>query len=367
MAAITEYANRLLMGPGPVDVYPQALEAAARPMIGHLDPVFLAILEETSERLKAVFGTANRLTFPISGTGSAGMQASFANWVIPGDVVVVGVNGVFGRRMCEVAERLGADVVRVDHPWGEPVSAERVLSAHPSPSMIAVVHAETSTGVRSDIATIGANKGDALLVMDCVTSVGGIPVDVDAWGVDIAYAGTQKCLGAPPGLSPFTASDRAIERMLDRPTSWYLDLNLIAAYVTDQGSGRAYHHTAPINEIRALHAALGVILEEGLEDVYARHRRCGDALVDGLSELGFTPFAADGHRLPHLATTYLPDGVDDASTRRSLLEDYGIEVGGGLGDVAGKIWRVSTMGHSARMTNVHRFLSAMRALTPKKG
>lgn len=351
-------ADRLLMGPGPVNVYPEALEAASRPMMGHLDPQFLQILDETNARLRTVFGTDNRLTFPISGTGSAGMQAAFANWVRPGDAVVVGVNGVFGGRMCDVAERLGADVVRVDHAWGEPVSAERVLSAHPSPAMIAVVHAETSTGVRSDIEPIGRGKGDALLVMDCVTSLGGIPVEVDAWGVDIAYSGTQKCLGVAPGLSPFTASDPAIERLLPRPTSWYLDLNLIANYV-DGGSTRAYHHTAPINEIRGLHAGLGAILDEGLDAVFERHGMCGAALAEGLGDLGFTPFAAEGYRLPHLVTAYLPEGLDDVSARASLLNDYDIEVGCGLGDVAGKIWRVSTMGDSARMQNVNRLLAAL--------
>ena len=355
--------DRLLMGPGPVDVYPEALVAASQPMIGHLDPAFLDILDETSARLRTVMGTEYLLTFPISGTGSAGMQAAFVNWVEPGDVVVVAVNGVFGNRMCDVATRLGADVVRVDHAWGEAVDAERVLSAHPDPAMIAVVHAETSTGVRSDIAAIGAGKGDALLVMDCVTSVGGIPVEIDAWGVDIAYSGTQKCLGAPPGLAPFTASQRALDRMLDTPSSWYLDLSLIANYVTDGGSGRAYHHTAPINEIRALHAALGAILDEGLDAVHERHRTCGDALAAGLADRGYSPFAAEGHRLPHLATVYLPSGVDDASTRSRLLEDYDIEVGGGLGDVAGKIWRVSATGNSARMVNVHRFLASLDAVT----
>lgn len=357
-------AERLLMGPGPVNVYPEALEATSRPMMGHLDPIFLEILDETNERLRTVFGTDNRLTFPISGTGSAGMQAAFVNWVRPGDVVVVGVNGVFGGRMCDVAERLGADVVRVDHPWGEPISAERVLSAHPAPAMIAVVHAETSTGVRSDIAPIGAGKGDALLVMDCVTSVGGIPVEVDAWGVDIAYSGTQKCLGVAPGLSPFTASDRAIERLLPRPTSWYLDLNLIANYV-DGGSARAYHHTAPINEIRGLHAGLGAILDEGLDAVFERHATCGAALAGGLGELGFTPFAAEGYRLPHLVTAYLPDGLADAPARASLLNDYDIEVGGGLGDVAGKIWRVSAMGDSARIQNVNRLLAGLNQVVAR--
>ena len=361
MSSQAVQADRLLMGPGPVNVYREALEAASRPMMGHLDPVFLEILDETNDRLRAVFGTRNLLTFPISGTGSAGMQAAFVNWVRPGDVVVVGVNGVFGGRMCEVAERLGAEVIRVDFPWGEPVAAERLLSAHPSPSMIGVVHAETSTGVRSDIESIGREKGDALLVMDCVTSVGGIPVEVDAWGVDIAYTGTQKCLGCAPGLAPFTASDRAMERLLPRPSSWYLDLNLIANYVSG-GSARAYHHTAPINEIRGLHAGLGAILGEGLDAVFERHATCGAALAGGLNELGFRPFAAEGHRLPHLVTAYLPEGLDDAAARSALLHDYDIEVGGGLGEVAGKIWRVSAMGGSARMHNVHRLHAALATI-----
>jgi alanine-glyoxylate transaminase/serine-glyoxylate transaminase/serine-pyruvate transaminase len=351
--------DRLLMGPGPTNAYPESLEASGRPLIGHLDPLFLEILDETNDRLRRVFDTRNALTFPVSGTGSAGMQAAFVNWVEPGSTVVVGVNGVFGARMCDVADRLGASVVRVDFPWGQPVTAERLLSAHPSPSMIAVVHAETSTGVRSDVAAIGAGKGDALLVMDCVTSLGGLPVEVDAWGVDIAYSGTQKCLGVAPGLSPFTANDRALERMVDRPSSWYLDLHLIANYVGDSSGGRAYHHTAPINAIRGLHAGLGIILDEGLEAVFERHRLCGDALSVGLVDLGFSPFAVEGARLPYLATAYLPDDLNDAEGRASLLNDYGIEVGGGLGDVAGKIWRVSTMGDSARMWHVNTFLAAI--------
>ena len=352
-------SGRLLMGPGPSNAYPAALEAAARPLIGHLDPVFLDILDDTNERLRTVMQTANALTFPISGTGSAGMQAAFVNWVRPGDAVVVGVNGVFGNRMCEVAERLGAEVVRVDHEWGEPVSAERVLEAHPSPAMIAVVHAETSTGVLSDVADIGANKGDALFVIDCVTSLGGVPVDLDGWDVDIAYSGTQKCLGVAPGLAPFSANERAVSRLLERPSSWYLDLNLIAQYVGDEAGGRAYHHTAPISAIRSLHAGLGSILEEGLDAVFARHGACGEALFDGLMRLGFKPFAAEGSAIPHLTTAYLPPGIDDARARRALLDDFDIEVGGGLGPVAGEIWRVSTMADTARPWHVNTALAAI--------
>ncbi|MDJ0790790.1 MAG: alanine--glyoxylate aminotransferase family protein [Acidimicrobiia bacterium] len=361
MVIDTQAAGRLLMGPGPSNAYPESLAAAGRPLIGHLDPVFLAILDDTSAGLRAVMGTDNELTFPISGTGSAGMEAAFVNWVAPGDVVVIGVNGVFGQRMCDVADRLGAEVVKVEHEWGEALSVERMLSAHPAPAIIAAVHAETSTGVLSDVASIGANKGDALFLVDCVTSVGGVPVELDAWGVDIAYSGTQKCLGVAPGLAPFTANERARERMLDRPVSWYLDLNMIEKYVTGEGA-RAYHHTAPINAIRGLHAGLATILAEGLDAVFERHRSCGGALFDGLMSLGFEPFAQEGNRIPHLTTAYLPEGVDDAKARRTLLEDFGIEVGGGLGPVAGKIWRVSAMGETARAAHVNTGLAAITAV-----
>jgi alanine-glyoxylate transaminase/serine-glyoxylate transaminase/serine-pyruvate transaminase len=354
--------DRILMGPGPSNPYPDVDAAIGRPMLGHLDPVFLDLLDETNERLRTVFRTENPLTFPVSGTGSAGMEAAFVNFVRPGDPVVIAVNGVFGERMCEVASRCGADVVRVDFEWGRPIEPERVLAAHVSPAIIAFVHAETSTGVRSDPGVLGAEKGDALLLMDCVTSLGGIPVEVDAWGVDIAYSGTQKCLGVPPGLAPFTVSERAVERIVERPSSWYLDLNLIARYVRGEG-GRAYHHTAPISMIAALHAGLGVILDEGLEQAHNRHADCGEALQEGLVELGFSLFAAEGHRLPELTTVLVPDDVDDAAIRGALLDTYGIEIGGGLGAYAGKMWRIGCMGHTARMRNVTTLLGALRALT----
>lgn len=350
--------DRILMGPGPSNPYPEVTAALGHPMLGHLDPEFLALLDETNDRLRAVFRTGNRLTFPVSGTGSAGMEAAFVNFVRPGDPVVIGVNGVFGARMCEVAARCGAEVVRVDFEWGAPVEPERLLAAHPSPSIIAVVHAETSTGVRSDLDVLGREKGDALLLMDCVTSLGGIPVEVDGWDVDVAYAGTQKCLGVPPGLAPFTVSDRAVERLVERPSSWYLDLGLIARYVSGSG-GRAYHHTAPISMIQALHAGLGALLDEGLEASFARHEACGRALQDGLEERGFELFAAEGHRLPELTTVHVPGGVDDARVRRLLLDDYGIEIGGGLGDYAGRMWRIGAMGHTARARNVTALLAAI--------
>lgn len=355
-------ADRTLMGPGPGNPYPEVAAGFAKPLLGHLDPRFLDVLDETNQRLRTVFRTSNRLTFPVSGTGSAGMEVSFVNVVRPGSVVVIGVNGVFGSRMCEVAARCGADVIRVDFEWGQPVDADRLLAAHPNPDVIAVVHAETSTGVRSEIAPLGVGKGDALLLVDCVTSLGGIPVEIDDWGVDIAYSGTQKCLGVPPGLSPFTISDRALERLNPTPQSWYFDLNLIAGYV-DGGSGRSYHHTAPISMIQALHAGLGAVLDEGLEESWARHQRVGDLLKAGLVELGFGLFAAEGHRLPELTTAVVPGAVkDEAALRGQLLDRYDIEVGGGLGPVAGKVWRIGTMGHTARESNVALLLAALANL-----
>ena len=346
------------MGPGPCNPYPEVVDALTRPMLGHLDPVFLTILDETCDRLRSVFRTDNSLTLPISGTGSAGMEASFVNVVEPGDVVVIGVNGVFGQRMCDVAARCGADVVRVEAEWGQPIDPEALAAAHPSPKVIALVHAETSTGVRSDIEPLGSLKGDALLLVDCVTSLGGIPVEVDAWGVDIAYSGTQKCLGVPPGLSPVTMSDRARDRFVEKSQSWYLDLKMISQYVS-AGGGRTYHHTAPISMIFALHAGLGAVLDEGLDATQSRHAECGALVQDGLEKLGFRLFAEEGYRLPELTTAWVPEGVDEAAVRRRLLERYGIEIGGGLGAYAGKVWRIGCMGHTARPRNVTLLLGAL--------
>jgi len=352
------------MGPGPCNPYPEVVEALTNPMLGHLDPEFLTVLDETCDRLRTVFGTDNALTLPISGTGSAGMEASFVNVVNPGDVVVVGVNGVFGQRMTDVAARCGAEVVRVEAEWGRPIDPEALAAAHPNPTVIAVVHAETSTGVRSDIAPLRDLKGDALLLVDCVTSLGGIPVAIDDWGVDIAYSGTQKCLGVPPGLAPLTMSDRARDRFVERSQSWYLDLRMISQYVAT-GGGRTYHHTAPISMIFALHAGLGAVLDEGLDAAQARHAECGALLQDGLEKLGFRLFAEEGHRLPELTTAWVPDGVDEAAVRRRLLERYGIEIGGGLGAYAGKVWRIGCMGHTARVRNVTLLLGALEDCLPR--
>ncbi len=349
------------MGPGPSNPYPEVTMALAAPVLGHLDPEFLDILDETNDRLRQVFATSNALTLPLSGTGSAGMEASFVNFVRPGDSVVVGVNGVFGERMCEVADRLGAQVIRVEGAWGEPIDPAQLLSAHPAPALIAVVHAETSTGVRNDIAPLGAGKGDALLVVDVVTSLGGIEVAVDEWGIDVAYGGTQKCLGVPPGLAPLTVSERALERIVERPSSWYLDLNLLARYVNDSSGGaRVYHHTAPVVMVAALHAGLGAVLDEGLPASWERHAECGRLLQDGLGDLGLELLVAADYRLPQLTTVRIPAGVDDGFVRRELLSSYGIEIGAGAGRLAGQIWRIGCMGHTARRRNVLALLGALK-------
>jgi alanine-glyoxylate transaminase/serine-glyoxylate transaminase/serine-pyruvate transaminase len=354
------HRDRVLMGPGPCNPYPEVVEAFTRPLLGHLDPDFLVVLDETCDRLRTIFRTDNELTLPISGTGSAGMEAAFVNVVGAGDTVVVGVNGVFGERMCDVASRCGAEVVRVDAEWGTAIDPQQLLDAHPSPKVIAIVHAETSTGVRNDVEPLGAGKGDALLLVDCVTSLGGIPVEIDAWQVDIAYSGTQKCLGVPPGLAPLTINERARDRFVERSQSWYLDLRMIADYAVS-GSGRKYHHTAPTAMIVALHAGLGALLDEGLEASWARHEECGRLLHDGLETLGFKLFAEEGHRLPELTTAWLPSTIEDeAKVRRHLLDRYGIEVGGGLGKYAGQMWRVGCMGHTARPRNVALLLGALR-------
>jgi len=353
---------RTLLGPGPTNPYPEATRALGQPLLGHLDPVFLGILDETSDRLRTVFGTANRRTLPLSATGSAGMEAAFVNTVGPGDVAVIAVNGLFGERMVDVAGRAGAEVVRVDHEWGRPVDAERVLAAHPAPKLIAAVHAETSTGVLSDLSEIGAGKGDALLLADCVTSLGGVPVTLDEWGVDLAYSGSQKCLGVAPGLAPFTIDERAWERRVQEPQSWYLDLGMLGGYAGEAAGsgGRTYHHTAPTAMIVSLHAGLGRVLEEGLEATQARHAEAGRELQDGLQAMGLELFAAEGHRLPQLTTVRVPEGVDSAAVRKELLERYDIEIGGGVGAYAASVWRIGLMGPNARPDAVLLVLAALR-------
>lgn len=354
-------SDRVLMGPGPSNLYPEVVSAFTRPLLGHLDPEFLEVLDETCDRLRAVYRTENSLTLPVSGTGSAGMEAAFVNVSGPGDVVVVGVNGLFGERMCDVAQRLGAHVVRVDAPWGEPLDPGALIAAHPSPTVMALVHAETSTGVRNDVEEVARGKGDALLLVDAVTSLGGIPLDVDRWGVDLVYSATQKCLGVPPGLSPLTVSATARSRLKDRPPSWYFDLGLIARYVEGAG-GRTYHHTAPISMVFALHAGLGVLLEEGLENAWERHAMCGRALQVGLEKLGLELVAPADHRLPQLTTVWVPDdlgAMSEADVRGALLHRYGIEIGAGVGPMAGRAWRIGCMGHTARLRNVELLVGAL--------
>ncbi len=359
MAQIVE---RHLFGPGPSNPYPEATSALGLPLLGHLDPEFLRIMDETCDRLREVWGTDNLRTLPLSATGSAGMEAAFVNTVSDGDVVVVAVNGLFGQRMCDVAARCGAEVIAVEHQWGTPVDAQRVLDAHPNPKVIAAVHAETSTGVRSDIAALGAGKRDALLLVDAVTSIGGIELRADDWGVDIGYAGTQKCLGVAPGLAPFTINDRAFERRVQKPRSWYLDLGLLGGYVgeAEGKGGRTYHHTAPTAMVASLHAGLGRILDEGLENVWARHEEAGAMLQDGLQKMGLELFAEEGARLPELTTVKVPDGVDSAAVRKVLLERHDLEIGAGAGAFAGSVWRIGLMGHNARPDAVLLVLAALQ-------
>jgi len=360
---------RLLLGPGPSPVSPRILEAMATPTVGHLDPQFLRIMDEVSQGLRGLFETQNRMTFPVSGTGSAGMEAALCNLLEPGDTAIVGINGVFGTRLAEMARRMGAKVVTVDAEWGDIVEPERLLHAlreNPGARLIAVVHAETSTGVMQPLEELGAavRETETLLVVDAVTSLGGVPVEVDRHGIDVCYSGTQKCLGVPPGLSPITFSPRAMERIGSRSRSnqsWYLDVSLIAGYL---GAERAYHHTAPINLVYALREALSMVEEEGLEARYSRHRRVGGALQDALVSRGFQLYARAGFRLPQLTSAALPGGVEEAPLRQELLLTHGIEVGGGLGPARGKIWRVGLMGSGAVMESVDRLLEAVDAVMP---
>ena len=357
---------RLLLGPGPSPVDDRVLQALARPTVGHLDPQFLAVMDDVNARLRRVFGTQNELTFPVSGTGSAAQEAAMANVVERGDTVIVGINGVFGGRLAEMARRMGAQVVTVEAEWGRILDSERLIEAHrahPHARVLAVVHAETSTGVRQPIAELGAHLAgtDTLFLLDTVTSLGGVPVELDANHVDVAYSGTQKCLGVPPGLAPISFSPRAVDRIRTRATpcqSWYLDAALLADYV-GEGAQRKYHHTAPINMMYGLHEGLVMAEEEGLPARFARHADVGRALQTALEERGFGLFAQEGHRLPQLTSAALPEGRPEAPLRKALLERHDIEVGGGLGPAAGKIWRVGLMGSGATHENVERLLEAV--------
>lgn len=356
----------LLMGPGPSCVFDEVYVALAKPCIGHLDPYFITIMDAVKADLQTVINTGNRLTMPMSGTGSAGMEACFVNLVEPGDRVLVLINGVFGKRMEDVAGRLGAKVDVLEFEWGTPVVPEKVaeqLKKGPY-AIVAVVHAETSTGVANPVQAIGdlVRPTGALFLVDCVTSLGGMPVAMDAWGADALYSGTQKCLSCPPGLAPLSFSEKAVEKLKARKTkvpNWYLDLTMIMNYW--EGQSRAYHHTAPINMVYALYQALRCVLDEGLDAVHARHRAAHDRLVRGLEGMGLCLYVSEESRLPMLNAVTIPQGVDDAGVRSRLLKEHGIEIGGGLGPLAGKIWRIGLMGHTARPANVDRFLTALAA------
>ncbi|MGH7858958.1 MAG: pyridoxal-phosphate-dependent aminotransferase family protein [Candidatus Binatia bacterium] len=357
--------DRLLLGPGPSMVHARVLAAMSQPLVGHLDPAFLELMEETKSLLRQVFQTTNPLTFPISGTGSAGMEACLVNLLEEGDEALICVNGEFGRRMADIAERCRARAVTVDLPWGSAVSPDDVragLARCKRPKLVAVVHAETSTGAWSPIGEIGpvVRAADALFLVDAVTSLGGCPVKIDEWEVDACYSGTQKCLSCPPGLAPVTFGPRAIEAIRARRSkvaSWYLDLTMIEKY---WGEERVYHHTAPISMNYALAEALRIVLDEGLEVRFDRHRRHHLALVAGLEALGFRMLVEPGRRLWMLNSAFVPEDIDEAQLRRRLLADYGIEVGGGLGPLKGKIWRVGLMGTSSTIGLVTLFLSAIQ-------
>jgi alanine-glyoxylate transaminase/serine-glyoxylate transaminase/serine-pyruvate transaminase len=363
---------RLLLGPGPSNAHPRVLEALATPLVGHLDPQFLTLMDEVQERLRRLFGTQNALTLPLSATGSAGMEACLVNLLEPGDAVVIGVAGVFGERMCDVAGRAGARVTRVDAEWGSALSPHAMSSAigHVRPKAVAFVHAETSTGVLQPVDAIAraAKSVGAMVILDCVTSLGGIPVSLDAWGVDAAYSGTQKCLSCPPGLSPISMSARAVGSVLARKTkvqSWYLDVTMLARYY---GSERVYHHTAPISMNYALREALRLVAEEGLEARFARHRLNHEALAAGLGALGLGLAAEAGYRLPMLNAVTVPDGgIDEARVRGRLLTEYGIEIGGGLGPMKGRVWRIGLMGESSRRSSVLTLLAALEDVLRAEG
>ncbi len=358
--------RRTLMGPGPSDVSERVLSALARPTIGHLDPAFITMMDELKALLQFAFRTKNALTLPVSAPGSAGMETCFVNLVGPGDTVIVAQNGVFGGRMRENVERCGARAILIEDEWGQPVDPHKIedaLRAHPDAVCLAFVHAETSTGARSDAQTLCAlaTQYDCLSIVDAVTSLGGIEVDVDGWGADAVYSGTQKCLSCVPGLSPVTFGERAVEHVRARgrkAQSWFLDLDLVMGYWGDNAQ-RTYHHTAPVNALYALHEALLILHEEGLENAWRRHACHHRALAAGLEALGMTLIVSPDWRLPQLNSVRIPAGLDDAPVRARLLDEYNLEIGAGLGPLAGRVWRIGLMGHSCRRENVLLCLHAL--------
>jgi len=350
------------MGPGPSNVAPSVLEAMAAPVVGHLDPSFVRLMEESKAMLREVFGTHNEVTFPVSGTGSAGMEFCFVNLIEPGDNVIIGVNGVFGMRMAEVAGRCGARVTTVEAPWGRIIEPDQVAEAlrKVKPKLVAIVHAETSTGALTPVEEISklVHQAGALLVLDTVTSLGGCPVRVDDWAIDAVYSGTQKCLSCPPGLAPVSLGPQALEVATQRKhkvQSWYLDVNLLGAY---WGSDRVYHHTAPISMNYALHEALRLVLEEGLDNRWHRHETNHQALKTGLQALDLDIVSQPGHQLWQLNSVGVPPGIDETTVRQRLLSEHNIEIGAALGPLKGKTWRVGLMGETSTPANVRTFLEA---------
>jgi alanine-glyoxylate transaminase/serine-glyoxylate transaminase/serine-pyruvate transaminase len=362
------------MGPGPSDVSPRVLEAMARPTLGHLDPVFVEFMDELKDLLQYVLQTKNLLTMPVSGPGSVGMETCFVNLVEPGDTVIVCINGVFGGRMKENVERCGGTAVVVEDEWGRAVNLEKVeraLRDHPHAKLLAFVHAETSTGARSDVEGLVAlaHAHDCLTIVDAVTSLGGIELKIDDWGVDAVYSGSQKCLSCTPGLSPVSFAESAIDRITARKTpiqSWFMDTNLVMGY-WGTGVKRSYHHTAPINALYGLHEALVMVSEEGLENAWERHRQHHVALRAGFEAMGLGLLVPEGERLPQLNVVRVPDGVDEARIRGRLLAEYQLEVGAGLGALAGKVWRIGLMGHSCNLKNVLLCVGAFEAVLASEG
>lgn len=360
---------RTLLGPGPSDVHPRVTGAMARPCIGHLDPAFVGMMDEVKTLLQYAYQTKNELTIPVSAPGSAGMETVFQNLLERGDKVIIAQNGVFGGRMKEVAERCGAEAIMVMDDWGKPVDPQKVEDAcktNPDAKVVAFVHAETSTGARSDAQAICkiAHDHDMLSLVDAVTSIGGSELRVDDWGIDAIYSGTQKCLSCTPGISPVSFSERAVEIIKNRKTkvqSWFLDTNLVMGY-WGAATKRAYHHTAPVNALYALHESLVMLQDEGLENSWARHYDNHLVLRAGLEAMGLTFVVDEAHRLSQLNSVSIPDGVDDAAVRSRLLNDFNLEIGAGLGDLAGKVWRIGLMGHSSRAENIFLLLSALEAI-----
>lgn len=362
--------RRILMGPGPSDVYPEVLSAQARPTIGHLDPLFVGMMDELKQLIQYAFQTKNEMTLAVSAPGSAGMETCFVNMVEPGEKVIVCRNGVFGERMRQNVERVGGVAVVVDNEWGEPVcpnKVEQALVDHPDAKFLAFVHAETSTGALSDAKTLCtlAQLHGCLTIVDAVTSLGGVELRVDEWGIDAIYSGSQKCLSCVPGLSPVSFSPKAVEKLKNRQSpvqSWFLDQTLVMGYWGNaKGAKRSYHHTAPVNALYALHESLRLLANEGLENAWARHKAMHEQLKAGLEQLGLSFVVEAQYRLPQLNAVYIPQGIDDAAVRKQLLEQYNLEIGAGLGALAGKAWRIGLMGFGARAENVALCLKALES------